>query len=98
MNLNLNHEGFEPYLVAREQRYDGVQYRFRFDNGYGASVIKHGGSYGYHIDMWELAVIKYGDGGNDDWGLTYETPVTDDVIGSQTDEEIRDLLKQIMEL
>ena len=99
MNLNLNHEGFEDYQVKRELAFGGVHYVFRFKNDYGASVIKHNGSYGHKNDLWELAVIKFDEGGdNNDWDLNYDTPITDDVIGSLTDEEVRDLLKQIMEL
>lgn len=74
----------------------GIQYIFKFDNGYGASVIKFPGSYGYHNDLWELAVTKYDESG--EWNLCYDTPITDDVIGHLTEEEVRDLLKKISEL
>lgn len=33
----------------------GIQHIFKFDNGYGASVIRHEGSYGYHSGLWEVA-------------------------------------------
>jgi hypothetical protein len=95
MNLNLNHEGFESHLVTRENACGGVRYRFKFDNGYGASVIKNWGSYGSRKDQWELAVTKY-DG--DDWGLCYDTEITDDVLGYLTDDEVRVYLKRIKEL
>ena len=97
MNLILNHEGFETYLVERSSLYDGIQYMFRFENNYGASVVKHFGSYGHEDDLWELAVIKF-DAETGEWNLTYGTEITDDVLGCQTDEEIRDLLKRIKEL
>ena len=97
MNLILNHEGFETYLVKRSSLYDGIQYMFRFENNYGASVVKHFGSYGHEYDLWELAVIKF-DAETGEWNLTYDTEITDDVLGCQTDEEIRDLLKRIKEL
>ena len=103
MNLKLNYEGFEENLMNTEKHrclydVDGIQYLFRFDNNYGASVIKHSGSYGYKEDLWELAVIKFYGDGIHDWNLNYETPITDDVIGWQTDEGIRNLLQQIKEL
>ena len=56
-----------------------MQYLFRFDNGYGASVVKHHGSYGSYADLWELAVIHFDD--HAEWHLTYDTPITDDVEG-----------------
>ena len=96
MNLFLNHEGFENYLVFRkedsntyEQR--GVRYLFSFPNGYGASVVKCPGSYGWHADLWELAVLYSGE-------ITYNTPITSDVVPSLTDEDVRDLLSKIMDL
>ena len=71
------------------------QWCFRFPNNYGASVIKHPGSYGYDKDLFELAVILFID---DEWHLTYETPITDDVIGNLTNEEVLNYLKQIKDL
>lgn len=97
MNLNLNYEGFETNLISEEPSFGGVQYRFRFDNRYGASVIKHKYSYGSDDDLWELAVLFYsvvcpkGE-------ITYDTPITEDVEGYLTDEEVRNLLAQIKEL
>lgn len=97
MNLFLNHEGFESYLVKRDRLFEGVQYVFRFENDYGASVIKHFGSYGHRLDLWELAVIKFDDESGD-WDLTYTTPITNDVEGYLTDDEVRILLGRIREL
>lgn len=96
MNFNLNHDGFESYLVEKSKRLDGIQYIFKFDNGYGASVIKFVGSYGYYNDLWELAVTEYDETG--EWNLTYDTPIADNVIGHLTDGEVRELLKNISEL
>ena len=100
MNFNLNHEGFEEYLVKRTDLRDfrnGVHYLFKFPNNRGASVIKHTYSYGHDADLWELGVVRFGTDG-DIWGLDYETEITDDVIGFLTDENVRDLLKRIKEL
>lgn len=68
----------------------GIGYRFSFDNGYGASIIKGTGSYGYP-DKWELAILK-------DGSLCYDSGICDDVIGWQTDEQIEELLNKIKEL
>ena len=95
MNFDLNYEGFEEYLVVRRELNDGIQYKFRFPNDYGASVIKDEYSYGGKLDLWELAVVLW-DG--DDYELVYDSSITFDVEGCLTDEEVRDLLKQIKEL
>lgn len=72
----------------------GIQKRFRFLNGYGASVVQSPGSYGGGAGKWELAVIKFEDA-NDEWDLCYDTPVTDDVIGWLSWEEVENYLSQI---
>lgn len=94
-NFNLNYEGFEANLIKREDRtrMAGVQYLFKFENNYGASVIKHEGSYGFARDLWELAVIKFGASGY--WDLCYDTEITCDVEGYLTDEDVRNLLARI---
>ena len=97
MTMFLNFKGFEPYMVDACNVFGGVQYVFKFENHYGASVIKHPYSYGHEADLWELAVMKLNDK-NGEWHLNYNTPITDDVIGELTDEEVRKLLKQIKEL
>ena len=98
MKLYLKCEEFEKYLVKMQEILGGIQYRFKFDNKYGASVVKHSGSYGHEQDLWELAVIWYSHPEKDIWYLTYDTDITDDVIGYLTDEEVISILKQISEL
>ena len=70
---------------------EGVQKVYEFDNGYGASVIRHKGSYGYAQGKWELAVLEGGE-------LCYTSPITEDVIGHLTEDEVELILKQIKEL
>ena len=96
MTLYLDQGEFKPNLIETSALLGGVQYKFKFDNNYGASVIKHFGSYGHEADLWELAVLKFDESG--DWHLCYNTPITDDVIGSLTDSEVRDILQKIKEL
>lgn len=36
----------------------GIKYTIHFPNGYGASIIKFYGSYGYEQDKWELGLLK----------------------------------------
>jgi hypothetical protein len=72
---------------------DGRQLIYRYDNGYGASVVQHQFSYGWREGLWELAVIKFDGAG--DWELCYSTPITSDVVGWLTDSEVDSLLGQI---
>jgi hypothetical protein len=97
MNLELNYEGLEQYLFMERELMDGYQYIFKFPNEHGASVIKHRGSYGSDEDLWELAVVEFIDE-HDHWGIKYTTPITDNVLGWLTDEDVRNYLKQIEEL
>ena len=96
MNLKLNYEGFENNLIEKLEHLGGIQYLFKFENNFGASVIKHSESYGHEEDLWELAVIEYY--GSGEWHLTYDTYITDDVIGCLTDEDVRGLLTKISKL
>ena len=41
--------------MVQRQLNGGVQRQYKFSNGYGASVIKTPGSYGYDMDLWEIA-------------------------------------------
>lgn len=98
MNLMLNYKGFESNLVKREPLYEGIHYIFRFENNYGASVVKHNGSYGHSNDYWELAVIQFTDENNDSWELNYDTDITCDVLGWLDDEDVQNTLRRIKEL
>lgn len=87
----------------------GTQKIYRFDNGYGASVIRFhvqtghmliGGSYGAEQGLWELGVLKFksSDPTVDDGELCYDTPITSDVLGFLTDEDVEVYLKMIEQL
>jgi hypothetical protein len=78
---------FKPHPMG-----SGIISRIKFDNGYGASVVKGPHTYGGDQDLYELAVLD----NNDD--LTYDTPVTNDVEGYLTEEDVTILLKQIQNL
>ena len=81
---------FEPVLTRCIN--GGTQDIYRFDNGYGASVVNHSFSYGT-----ELAVIQF-HGKDIEFSLVYSTPITDDVIGNLTDDEVEEVLQQIKDL
>ena len=78
-------------LKEVSSHHGGVQKVYEFDNGYGASVIMHQGSYGFSKGLWELAVLENGE-------LCYDTPITNDVIGHLSEAEVNKYLKQIKEL
>lgn len=70
-------------------------------NGYGASVVRFlieiegmppVGSYGAERGLWELAVI------GPDGDLTYSTPITEDVMGHLTEDDVSRVLAEIAAL
>jgi hypothetical protein len=89
--LNLPYKKFEdiqfiPHPVS------GVRSVTMFENGYGASVVSHPMSYGGKMGLYELAILdKNGE-------LTYDTPITDDVIGYLTPEQVTEKLIEIQDL
>ena len=79
---------FKPHPLHSE----GVVSRIHFENGYGASVVKHSFSYGGDKGLYELAVLD----SNDE--LTYATPITEDVIGWLRPEDVTEVLIKIQKL
>jgi hypothetical protein len=88
--MNFSDLNFQPHPVA-----GGVQAKHFFDNGYGISVVKFKYSYGYEEGLYESAVLK---GTEENWHICYDTPITSDVLGHQTVEEVEELLQQIKNL
>lgn len=74
-----------PFMIGKKAR-------MHFDNGYGVSVVSHSYSYGGRDGLYEVAVL------DEDGDLTYNTPVTNDVIGYLTEEDVSDVMKQVQEL
>ena len=66
--------------------------RVMFDNGYGASVIIGPHTYGGEDGLYELGVL------GKDKKLTYDTPVTEDVKGYLSEDDVTKLLEQIQKL
>lgn len=92
----ITHEHFLDY----KNRAGMAQHLFSFPNGYGASVVRHFGTYGYEDGLFELAVldqvIQEEDGYHVE--LTYDTPITDDVLGWLSVEEVLEILGAIKSL
>jgi len=82
--------------ITTQPKNGGTQRLYRFDNGYGASVIQGPFSYGHEAGLWELAVIKWDS--DKDFELTYDTTVTSDVIGHLDEDEIQETLVKIQAL
>lgn len=70
----------------------GVQAIITFDNGYGASVVRSEYTYGGRDGLYELAVF------GKDGHITYDTPITNDVLGYLKEEEVTKIMQQIQML
>lgn len=95
----------EPVVTKAHPVGSGTQRMYRFDNGYGASVVQFtlgtyglGGSYGAESGRWELAVLTFKDDSIDSFELTYATPITEDVLGHLTEDEVQETLRKIRDL
>ena len=119
MNLKLNCGEFEKniydetdcttlYMIPELSR-PGIQYIFKFDNNYGASVIKRSGSYGYEEDLWEIGFISFDE--NNDWHLDYDVTGangkkeffddifrSDVVEGFLSEKDVMNILRRIRDL
>ncbi len=73
----------------------GVQTLVFFENGYGASVVKHHFSYGSEQGLFEIAVLK---GDSEEWSICYDTGITCDVLGYLDDSDVAEVLNQINSL
>jgi hypothetical protein len=68
-----------------------------FDNHYGVSVIRGPYTHGGKEGLYELAVLYMAPG--DEYSqLVYDTPVTSDVEGHLTPDDVTRLMKQVSEL
>ena len=72
--------------------FNGHGWIYEFENGYGASVIKHDASYGGKQGLYEIAVLA------SKGEFCYTTDITDDVIGHATEETIYETLDKIKSL
>jgi hypothetical protein len=83
---------FEDLKFEQWPDMGGIFCRIQFENGFGASIVKHKYSYGGEKGLYELAVI------DSEGQLTYETTITDDVLGYLSEEDVTKLLEQIQKL
>ena len=75
--------------------WSGVQAKHFFNNGYGVSIIQSPNSYGGDEGLYELAVLE---GNEDEYEICYHTPITSDVLGHLTEEQVESYLAEIEKL
>ena len=87
-----------PHLDRHHLNGKGVQKIYKFDNGYGASVVRLKSplgdgytSYTSNENEWELAVLK-------DDSITYKTEITSNTIGHIEEDEVEKILNKISKL
>ena len=74
-----------PFMVGKKAR-------MHFNNGFGVSVVSHSYAYGGRDGLYEIAVLDSDD------NLTYATPVTNDVMGYLTEEDVTNVMKEVQGL
>ena len=79
-------------FIELDQYMNGVAARIMFENGYGVSVVCHSFSYGGKNGLYELAVL------DTDGEITYETDVTDDVMGHLTPDNVTETMAFVQAL
>lgn len=81
---------------AKRFNHDPFDYQwiFKFDNGYGASIIKRFCSFGFDNDLFELGTLAW-DGETRMLTRIYALDNEDDIFGRLTNEEVMDLLYKI---
>jgi len=87
---DLHYKTFED--IDFQPHWGGIIGKIMFENGYGASVIRTEQSYGGSRGLYELAVL------DNDGKLTYDTPITGDVLGFLSPKEVTNYLIQIQDL
>lgn len=82
---------FGPHSIGL----DGVRATAFYPNGYGVSVVRFNGSYGYESGKYELAVLK---GEQGKFNLCYDTPITEDVEGHLSPDQVSALMRAVADL
>lgn len=70
----------------------GIQAKMNFENGYGVSVIRTYASYGGTQGLYELGIL------DSEGRLTYSSPITDDVLGYLTPDQVTKYMEEIQKL
>ncbi len=95
--MDLERTGLRFKVIEDRPMNGGRQVVVQFGNGYGASVVRGPYTYGGSDGLFEVAVLLF-DVETNDWHLPYATPVTDDVLGHLTEDEVARTLTEIHDL
>lgn len=88
----------KKFMILEREFKGGTQKIYKFENGYGASVVRHQYSFGYQDNLWEMALLTFGysDGGELLWEIVYRDDFANGgVAGYLSDKEVMELLKWI---
>ena len=89
---------FTPFAERYVVEIGNEQRIYRFENGYGASVVRGPWSYGGPDGLFEAAVLRQSDDDDHRWPIDYSTPITNNVIGHLTEEDVQATLARIAAL
>ena len=92
--MDKSYKTFKDLRFKPQSFLNGLQAILFFPNGYGISVVRNVLSR-TTVDTWEIAILK---GTESDYDLCYDTPITNDVIGYCSEEEVSNIMKQIQDL
>ena len=70
--MNINDLNWQEHPAG----FGGTQAKIFYLNGYGVSIFLDSMFYSNGIDTYEVAILE---GTEDDWEITYNTPITDDI-------------------
>jgi len=79
---------FEPHFSMLG---GGLRAEMSFENNYGVSVLFGTLFYSNGVDTYEVAILKDGE-------ITYDTDITDDVLGHLSEDEVTEVMKKVQEL
>jgi hypothetical protein len=69
-----------------------VDLKLFFNNGFGVSVVRHSHSYGGVDGLFEAAVLH---GTEERWEITYDTPITGNVMGWLSWSEVQQVVGRV---
>jgi hypothetical protein len=87
---------YTQYIIDFKSINKGMQLLFRFDNNYGVSLVSNSFSYGNKQEKFEIAIIKFNSEDGDNFELTYDTHITNDVLGYQSKEDVISVIEKVI--